>query len=132
MVKQRSLSTLILLSIVTCGIYSIYFWYMWTEDVNKMCAGDGKESPNYIIVTLLSVVTCGIYGIFWFYKQGNRLQEDAPKFGLTFSENGTSVLMWMIFGSFIIIGPYVAMHILIKNVNAMALVYNSRLSSTNP
>jgi hypothetical protein len=35
--------------------------------------------------------------------------------------------MWMIFGSLLCgIGPFVAMHILIKNTNALANAYNTQ------
>ena len=40
-------------------------------------------------------------------------------------ENGTTVLLWLIFGSFLCgIGAFVAMHILIKNTNAICNAYN--------
>ncbi len=126
MIQQRSLATYILLSIITCGIYSIVFWYNYTEDVNKVCQGDGQESPNYIVVWLLSTVTCGIYGIIWFYKQGNRLQTAGPRYNIQIQENGTSILVWMIFGSLLCgIGYFVAMNIFIKNMNAIAMSYNN-------
>ena len=130
MKTDRSLLVYILLSIMTCGIYSIIFWYMYTEDINKVCAGDGNESPNYILVWLLSIVTCGIYGFYWYYKQGNRLQAAAPRYGLSFQENGTSVLLWILLGTFLCgIGMFVAIHILIKNLNAIAIEYNNKSNS---
>lgn len=130
MKTDRNILMYILLSIVTCGIYGIYFWYMYTEDINKVCAGDGNESPNYILVWLLSIVTCGIYGFYWYYKQGNRLQAAAPRYGLNFQENGTSVLLWMLLGSFLCgIGVFIGIHILIKNLNALAIEYNNKSNS---
>jgi len=99
---------------------------MYTEDINTVCEGDGNPSPNYIIVILLSVITCGIYTYVWFYKQGNRLQAIAPKYNLSIQENGTSILLWMLFGAVLCgIGPFIAYNILLKNMNAIANVYNS-------
>ena len=54
---NRSFWVYLLLSIVTCGLYSIYFWYVYVEDLNTIFYGDGEDSPNYIIVLLLSWVT---------------------------------------------------------------------------
>ncbi len=126
MIKQRDFVKMLILTIVTFGIYGIYFWYCYTEDLNKAGAGDGQESPNYIIVILLGIVTCGIYLFWWYYKQGNRLQAIGAKHGLNIQENGTTVLMWMIFGSLLCgIGSYVAMYIMIKNMNAVAVQYNA-------
>lgn len=130
MIKQRSLALYIVFSIITFGIYSIVFWWGYVKDINQVCYGDGKESPNYIVVWLLSIITCGIYGYVWYYKQGNRLQAIAPKYGLAFQENGTSVLLWMILGAFLCgIGPFIAVHILIKNLNAIGQIYNYNMNT---
>lgn len=123
--EDRSLVMYILLSIVTCGIYSYYFLYSIAQDANVVCADDGKKTSGLAAFILLSIVTCGIYALIWYYNLGNRLSENAPKYGLNFSENGTTVLMWMIFGSFLCgIGPFIAMNILITNMNALAHAYN--------
>ena len=123
--EDRSLVMYILLSTVTCGIYSYYFLYSIAQDANVVCADDGKKTSGLAAFILLSIVTCGIYAWIWYYNLGNRLSENAPKYGLNFSENGTTVLMWMIFGSFLCgIGPFIAMNILITNMNALAHAYN--------
>ena len=125
MIRQRDFWIYLLLSIVTCGIYGIYFWYKYTEDVNTVCYGDGQETMNYILVVLLSLVTRGIFTFIWVYQLGNRLQANAPRYQLSFQENGTSALLWYIFGSLICgIGPYIAQYSLIKNMNALATAYN--------
>ena len=67
--KQRSFVVYLLLNIVTCGIYGIYFWYVFTENLNQICAEkvpNDKPSMNYILVLLLSIVTCGIFYYFCF------------------------------------------------------------------
>ena len=74
---------------------------------------------------VLSFVTCGIYSYYWYYKIGNRLSNNAPRYGLNFQENGTTVLLWCVFGMLICgIGPFIAMHILIKNTNMICNAYN--------
>ena len=77
MIKQRNFWVFLLLNLITCGFYGIYFWYVWNKDVNCICEGDGHDMPNYIVVLLLGLVTCSIYFYYWVYKQGNRLQENA-------------------------------------------------------
>ena len=63
---KRNEVAVILLSLITCGIYTIYWFYVTTEELNKEEAND--ELMNYILAFLLSLVTCGIYGIYWEYK----------------------------------------------------------------
>ena len=123
--ENRSLITYILLNIITCGIYGFYFLYSIARDVNIICDGDGSKTGGLVQFILLSYITCGIYAIYWYYAIANRMAENAPRYGLNFQENGTTVLLWYIIGSFVCgIGPYVAMYIIIKNMNALAHAYN--------
>ena len=89
-----------------------------------------KADRSLIGWLLLSLVTCGFYAYYWYYKIGNRLQANAPRYGLMFQENGTTVLMWQIVGALLCgLGPIFAMNIIIKNTNAMATAYNVRLGA---
>ena len=122
---DRSLAMYILLSIITCGIYSYYFIYKIAHDVNIACDGDGESTSGLVAFILLSFITCGIYSWVWEYKLGNRLASNAPRYGMSFQENGTTLLMWCLFGSMLCgIGPFVAMSILIKNSNKICQAYN--------
>ncbi len=124
--NDRSLLKYILLSILTAGIYGYYFIYKLAQDVNRMCEGDGKSTGGLVAFIALSIVTCGFYALYWYYQIANRLQVNAPRYGLLFSENGTTVLLWYLIGALLCgIGPYVAMHFIIKNTNAMATAYNA-------
>lgn len=130
--SNRGLLKYILLTIVTCGIYGLYFYHKLAADVNVMCEGDGKKTAGLLKLILLTVVTCGIYQFIWFYSLGNRLSENAPRYGMQFSENGTSVLMWQLFGILLCgIGPLIAMNIIIKNTNSLAAAYNTYASAGN-
>ena len=91
------------------------------QDVNEMCADDGKKTSGLVVFILLSYLTCGIYTLIWYYSLANRLAENAPRYGLQFQENGTTVLMWHIFGMLLCgIGAFIAMNILIKHITVMA------------
>lgn len=122
---DRGLISYILLTLITCGIYSYYFIYKMAADVNIACEGDGEETAGLVAFILLSLVTCGIYAYIWYYKLGNRLAANAGRYGLSFQENGTTVIMWLLFGSLLCgIGPFIAMNILIKNSNRICNAYN--------
>ena len=131
MVKKRSLALCIVLSIVTFGIYGLYWVYKLAQDVNAICEGDGKKTAGLLKVFLLGLITFGIYSLVWIYMLGDRLQDNAPKYKLTFKESGGTILLWYILGSLIIVGPFIALHIIIKNTNALADEYNKKLSPAN-
>ncbi|MCR5350611.1 MAG: DUF4234 domain-containing protein [Acholeplasmatales bacterium] len=64
---KRSIVTFILLSLFTCGIYSLYWYYVTTEELNK-CETSTPSIQNFIVAFLLGIITCGIYTIYWEYK----------------------------------------------------------------
>ena len=79
-------------------------------EVNIACDGDGESTSGLVAFVCLSIITCGIYTWIWYYKLGNRLASNAPRYGLNFQENGTTVLLWLIFGAVLCgIGPFIAL-----------------------
>lgn len=78
--KRRDGLLSAIFSVLTCGLYNIYFWYRYGEDVNVICADDGEETMNYIVAWLLSVITCGVYGIYWIYRVASRLDTAGKKY----------------------------------------------------
>ena len=63
---KRSVLTVVLLMIFTCGIYSLYWYYVTAEELNR-CETTTKPLQNFIVALLLGIVTCGIYLIVWEY-----------------------------------------------------------------
>ncbi len=66
-IKTRSIVTSIILSLITCGIYGIYWFISLTNEVNKL--SDTKDTSGGVCF-LLNWVTCNIYGIYWGYRMG--------------------------------------------------------------
>ena len=77
--ERKNIVTWIILSIVTCGIYGIYWLYCIISDINTISGDPDSMSP--IVVILLSFVTCGIYLLFWVYKAGALLDQKAVESG---------------------------------------------------
>ena len=94
-------------------------------DINRACDGDGMTTTDYIIVIVLSIITCGIYGYIWMYQLGDRIYKNGPRYGLTISETGTTVLLWNIIGNIIGIGGFLAAYFIINNSNYIFDRYNS-------
>ena len=120
MIKKRSLGKYIFLTIVTLGIYNIVFWYKWTEDVNKICEGDEKESANYLLDFILDWCSLGINTLAWNCKMGERLFQKAADYGVEFKHGG----MFFMLTRFI---PFVSSAFKISYVNKLAEAYNAQL-----
>lgn len=125
MIQRKNFWAFIGLTLVTCGIYGIIFWVQTVKDINTILQGDGEDTTDYIVVLLLSLVTCGIYTFFWYYKLGERLSKNDSRYGLQIKETGSTYLLWMILGSFIAVGPFVGIYLLIQNINQYIDAYNA-------
>mgnify|MGYP002350032495 CR=1 FL=1 len=77
--NTRSIGSIILLSIITCGIYYWVWVYSVTRDLAEYNE-DYSVSPGMAV--LLGLITCGIYHLYWWYKIGEMFviaQEKAGK-----------------------------------------------------
>lgn len=61
----------LILSVVTCGLYNIYWNYRQFQAVNMLL---GREEFQFVPWLLLSIVTCGLFHIYYEYKMGAELQ----------------------------------------------------------
>ena len=124
MIKKRGLAGFIIFSIITCGIYTLYWIYKLAKDINTICEGDGKRTGGLLKYLVFGFLTLGIYDFIWLYMLGDRLQDNAPRYNLAFKESGGVILLWCILGSFIVVGPIISVYIIIKNTNALTEEYN--------
>lgn len=124
---NKSLILYIVLSLVTCGIYSLYFLYTMARDINIVCKGDGKETAGLLKLIVFTFLTCGMYNYVWECMFQERLLANAQRFGVTIDETGETVMLWNMPGALLCgVGPLVATHILIKNMNKLARAYNEQ------
>ena len=89
---ERNIGIAILLSIITCGIYAIYWFITLTNEVNAKYGDPNATSGG--VAFLLTLVTCGIYGYFWAYKLGEKV--DAIKG----NPAGNSNILYLVFEIF--------------------------------
>lgn len=95
MIKERNVALCIVLSLVTCGIYGIYWFVCLTNDTNTVT---GEEGTSGGLAFLFSIITCGIYSFFWAYKQGEKLDRVKVERGMQPGSNAILYLLLSIFG----------------------------------
>lgn len=95
--KERNIALCIFLSIITCGIYALYWYACMTNDAVK--ANNGKEyNTSGGMMILYYLITCGIYGIYWYYKMGKALYSAKQDKGMNSSDNSILYLILGILG----------------------------------
>ena len=69
-IKPRSIVKAIILSLITCGIYGIFWFVALTDEMNKASGRVNDASGGKAF--LLTLITCGIYGYIWAYRLGEK------------------------------------------------------------
>ncbi len=69
-ILPRNIAVCIILSIITCGIYGLYWIASVNDQVNALT--EEKNATTGGMVILFSIITCGIYELYWMYKMGER------------------------------------------------------------
>jgi hypothetical protein len=90
MIIQRSLGLAIILSLITCGIYAIYWFIVLTNDVGKLSGDSTFTGGKHFLLTL---VTCGIWSFIWSYQVGKLIGEAQRQRGLMVSDNSVLYLI---------------------------------------
>lgn len=98
MVQKRNIALCIIFSLITCGIYEIYWYVCLADDINTV---SGVRDTSGGLVLLLTFVTCGIYGLFWAYKCGEKIDAAKQRRGIASSNGGVLYLLLYIFGGII-------------------------------
>ncbi len=94
-VTKRDIAVSVILSIVTCGIYGLYWFVCLNNEANKV---SGENNPSGGVALLLTIVTCGIYSFFWNYKMGQKLYNAGKMHNKEISDNSVLYLILSIFG----------------------------------
>ena len=71
--KNRNFVLAIIFTLLTCGIYGIYWMIQLNNDINTLAGEPDATSGGKVF--LFTLLTCGIYGIFWMYKMGERVDK---------------------------------------------------------
>ena len=97
--KKRELVICIILTIVTFGIYGIYWFFCLHNDTQRVASEEGTSA---IVAFLLSIVTCGIYSFYWIYRRGQLIEKAYQQRGRNESDKAVVYLILSIVGLSII------------------------------
>ena len=117
--KERNIALSILFSIITCGIYAIYWIVMLNDETNYM-AGE-QDGTSGIAVILFSIITCGIYSLYWAYKMGEKLNQAKTNRGMM-PESSSGILYLIL----CIIGLGVVAYALMQNELNKVIRYDNQ------
>ena len=86
---------LLLLCLVTCGIYYYFFIYRTTKET---LAYTGEQDMDPALDILLIIVTCGLWMLYWDYKTAQRIARMQAMAGLPSRDNAILYLVLNLLG----------------------------------
>ena len=124
---NRSLLKLVILSILTLGIYSIVFFYPLSLDLDKVDPKrDREKTMNYLVAYILSFFTVSIVITVWHYHIARRIEEALDYREIDYNFKAGDFWKWYFFGSLILVGPIIYFHKLCTAMNLLCKSYNEK------
>ena len=123
---DRSLGKYIGFTIITFGIYSIVFFCSLGRYINLIASRfDGRKTMHYaLMMFLVGPLTAGIGLLVWYHNFSGRIGAERARRGMYPSFGSDTFWIWMVLGSFIIVGPFIYIHKLSVAMNELAASYN--------
>ena len=123
---NRSLLKIILLSIITLGIYSIVVMTDISNSINTAASRyDGKKTMHYcLLFFIVTPITLGIGAIVWYHRISNRIGNELMRRRLPYSFGAGDFWIFAFLLSMIIVGPFIYIHKLCKAMNFVCADYN--------
>ena len=124
MLADRSYGRVVLLSIVTLGIYALYLIEIMAENTNIACSRDGKRTWGIFPLLSLGIITLGIFPIIWHCQVICRYRSFCEKHGEQPLISMKFFLLWALLGLPILVGPFIAWARFLSAYNQVCRIFN--------
>ncbi len=101
---NRNIVLCIVFTIITFGIYGIYWFVKMTDETNAM-AGNNQLASG-VLAFVLTLVTCGLYSLYWSYKMGEKVDQ------INDNQGGNSNILYLILS---VVGLSIVVYILAQD-----------------
>lgn len=100
MFQRKSVGLYVFLTIITCGLFGLYWIVSVANDANIAAQEPGTPGG---VVLILTIITCGIYGWYFLYQAGQKIRIAQMKRNFPYvSDQSIVYLILAIFGLSII------------------------------
>ena len=111
---RRSVALVIIFSLITCGIYFLYWFYVTTNEL-KTVTGREELSPGVDLI--LNIVTCGIWSFYGEYRNAQIIHAKMLDLHAVHEDKATLILILNLAGLIVGVTGIVAMGILQDDLN---------------
>lgn len=122
---KRSLCKMIFLGLVTLGIYPMVIWSRIITELNIAASRyDGKRTMTFYGMLMLTPLTLSAYSFVWYHKLCGRISDELQRRGIEYKFGPSVFWLWGVLGSFILVGPFIFTHKLMKSMNFINKDFN--------
>ena len=117
---NRNMWKLMILNILTLGIYSIVFFMPLSLDLDKVDPKRHRgKTMNYLEAYIFSAFTFSIVIDIWHHHIAGRIEEALERRNIDYNFNTGDFWKWFFFGSLILVGPFIYFHKLCTAMNLL-------------
>ena len=122
---RRSLCKMIFLGLITGCIYPMVIYSRIITELNILASRyDGKRTMPFFGMVMLSPLTLSIYPFVWSHNLCARIGEELQRRSIDYKFGPSHFWLWGILGSFILVGPFIFTHKLMKSMNLLNKDFN--------
>lgn len=122
---NRGLFKYLIFTVITLGIYHLYFIHKMAQEANLADPGS-KKVGGLIFYLIFTVLTLTIYDYYWNFRVCTKFANAVRAANKHPRITGGQWLLWTILGSLIIVGPLIALYKQIHSWNDSNLIFNTR------
>ena len=93
LLETKGIAVAIVLSIVTCGIYGLFWYYNIVKRIHYIYAGNFDCVAEYLLLLFVP-----FYGWYWLYTRSQRLAQSSVRYGVALQDQSLANLLLAIFG----------------------------------
>ena len=125
---DRNMWKLMIFSILTLGVYSVFFFLPIPDELDKISPKANRtRTMSFIAAYVLSYLTMTVVMTIWHYQLATRINEALESRDIRYEFGTGDFWTWYIFGSLILIGPFVYFYKLCKAMNLLCESYNEEI-----
>ena len=124
---KRSLARMIFLGLITAGIYPTVIYSRIVTELNILASRyDGKRTMPFFGMLMLAPLTLSVYPFVWSHDLCDRIGRELQRRGMDYKFGPAQFWLWNVLGSFILVGPFVFTHKLMKSMNLLNKDFNEK------
>lgn len=124
--RDRALWKMVIFGILTAGIYPFVIWNKLVTELNIAASRyDGERTMPWLAMLFLTPLTLGIYPLVWYHGFCRRIGRELKRRKLDVNFGPRVFWLWGILGSFILVGPFIFIHKMLKAMNRINGDFNT-------